>query len=193
MSYKSFELLHKLYFVRTGGSAEEKKAAEILKAECESLGVEAAIETFKVDGYNEIKSSLKFINPDMEIECVAVGMSSSTPEEGITGEFTYVDSLADAEIQELEGKVCLVHSKLVNVKLLWKYKWNLFGKIICAIRMFFDLFKVSLFVSSCEIVKNIVDSTLLFIPRELYENCFTLPNISVIFSITRFYVKRTFP
>ncbi len=120
MSYKSFELLHKLYFVRTGGSAEEKKAAEILKAECESLGVEASIETFKVDGYNEIKSSLKFINPDMEIECVAVGMSSSTPEEGITGEFTYVDSLADAEIQELEGKVCLVHSKLVNVKLYKK-------------------------------------------------------------------------
>ena len=27
-----------------------EKAAEILKAECESLGVEASIETFKVDG-----------------------------------------------------------------------------------------------------------------------------------------------
>ena len=120
MSYKSFELLHKLYFVRTGGSAEEKKAAEILKAECESLDVEASIETFKVDGYKEIKSSLKFINPDMEIECVAVGMSSSTSEEGIVSDFTYVTSLADAEIQDLEGKVCLVHSKLVNVKLYKK-------------------------------------------------------------------------
>ena len=120
MSYKSFELLNKLYFVRTGGSAEEKQAAEILKAECESLGVEATIETFKVDGYKEIKSSLKFINPDMEIECVAVGMSSSTSEEGVIGEFAYVTSVADAEIQELEGKVCLVHSKLVNVKLYKK-------------------------------------------------------------------------
>lgn len=120
MSYKSFELLNKLYFVRTGGSAEEKRAAEILKAECESLGVQANIETFKVDGYKEIKSSLKFINPDMEIECVAVGMSSSTSEEGIVSDFTYVTSLADAEIQDLEGKVCLVHSKLVNVKLYKK-------------------------------------------------------------------------
>ena len=118
MSYKSFDLLNKLYFVRTGGSAEEKKAAEILKAECKSLGVEASIETFKVDGYKEIKSSLKFINPDMEVECVAVGMSSSTSEEGIVSDFTYVTSLADAEIQDLEGKVCLVHSKLVNVKSL---------------------------------------------------------------------------
>ena len=119
-TYKSFELLDKLYFVRTGGSKEELKAAEILKAECESLGVEASIETFKVDGYNELNSKLTFLEPDFEVECCAVGMSSSTPEEGITGEFTYVSSLADAEIQNLEGKVCLVHTKLVNVKLYKK-------------------------------------------------------------------------
>ena len=32
MGYKSFELLKDLYFVRTGGSKEELKAAEIIKA-----------------------------------------------------------------------------------------------------------------------------------------------------------------
>lgn len=120
MSYKSFDLLNKLYFVRTGGSPEELKAAEILKEECESLGVEAHIESFKVDGYKEHKASLKFVDLDLEVECKAVGLSSSTSEEGITGEFTYVTSLQDAVIQDLEGKVCLVHSKLVNVKLYRK-------------------------------------------------------------------------
>ena len=40
MSYKSFELLKKLYFVRTGGSKEELEAANIIKKECESLGAE---------------------------------------------------------------------------------------------------------------------------------------------------------
>ena len=117
MGYKSFDLLEKLYFVRTGGSKEELKAAEILKSEVESLGVEAHIETFKVDGYDVEKASLKFTNPDIEVECAGVGMSSSTPEVGISGKFAYVDSSPSLEVQDVEGKVCLVHSKLINTKL----------------------------------------------------------------------------
>ena len=120
MKYESFKLLDKLSFVRTGGSQEELKAAEILKNECLELGVDTHIESFKVDGYKEIKAELKFIDPDFSVECVCVGMSSSTPAEGIVSEFTYVTSLADATIQDLKGKICLVHSKLVNVKLYKK-------------------------------------------------------------------------
>ena len=78
MSYKSFELLNKLYFVRTGGSKEELQAANILKKECEELGVNAEIESFKVDGYKVSKASLKFLSPDFEVECCGVGMSGST-------------------------------------------------------------------------------------------------------------------
>ena len=117
MEYKSFDLLNKLYFVRTGGSKEELQAAEILKAECESLGVSAVIESFKVDGCKIHQASVKFLEPDMEVECVGVGMSSSTPEEGITGEFTYITSAQDAVVQDVKGKVCLIHSKLVNPKI----------------------------------------------------------------------------
>lgn len=120
MGYKSFELLKDLYFVRTGGSKEELKAAEIIKAECEKLGVNAEIESFKVDGCDIKKASVKFLNPDMEVECAGVGMSSSTPDEGITGEFVYVTNIIDAEIQNLEGKVCLLHSKLLNQQLYKK-------------------------------------------------------------------------
>ena len=120
MGYKSFELLKDLYFVRTGGSKEELKAANIIKAECEKLGVPAELESFKVDGCDIKVASLKFLNPDIEAECVGVGMSSSTPEEGVCGEFTYVTCLADAEIKDLEGKVCLVHSKLINHQLYKK-------------------------------------------------------------------------
>ena len=120
MKYESFKLLDKISFVRTGGSSEELKAAEILKDECIKLGVDAHIESFKVDGYKEIKAELNFINPNFSIECVCVGMSSSTPDEGIEAEFTYVTSLADATIQDLKGKICLVHSKIVNVKLYKK-------------------------------------------------------------------------
>ncbi len=120
MGYKSFELLKDLYFVRTGGSLEELKAANILKEECEKIGVSAELESFEVDGCNIKKASVKFLEPEIEVECVGVGMSSSTPEEGITGEFTYVTCLADAEIKDLEGKVCMVHTKLVNHQLYKK-------------------------------------------------------------------------
>ena len=53
MSYKSFDLLKKLYFVRTGGSKEELEAANIIKQECESLGVEAHLESFKVEQHSK--------------------------------------------------------------------------------------------------------------------------------------------
>ena len=115
--YESFNLLEKLYFVRTGGSKEELKAANILLKECEELGVEAHLESFKVDGCNIKKAYLKFIEPEFEIECAGVGMSSSTSEEGIVAPFVYVDSQPQAEILDLQGKICLVHSKLINVKM----------------------------------------------------------------------------
>lgn len=120
MSYKSFDLLNKLYFVRTSGTEEEKNAAEIIKSECESLGVKAELESFKVNGCKIKEATLKFVNPDIEVECVGVGMSGSTPEEGISGEFVYVDSLATCELLDIEGKICLVHSKLVNYSLYEK-------------------------------------------------------------------------
>ena len=115
--YKSFDLLKKIYFVRTGGSVEENKAADILLEECKSLGVDAVKESFNVDGYDVKKVSLTFLDPEFEVECAGVGMTSSTPEEGLTGEFVYVDSLESAKFLDLENKVCLIHSKLVNNKI----------------------------------------------------------------------------
>lgn len=132
VDYKSFDFLQKLYFVRTGGSVEEDKAADIIVKECEELGVSAVKESFLVDGFEPIKCSLSFIDPDFDVECAPVGMTSSTPEEGIIAPFTYVDSLEDAQIQDLEGKICLVHSKLVNNKLYKEIvQKNAKGLILC--------------------------------------------------------------
>ena len=36
-------------YVRTGGSAEELKCAEYIKAQCAEMGLEAHIEAFEVD------------------------------------------------------------------------------------------------------------------------------------------------
>ena len=112
--YKSFDFLKKIYFVRTGGSQEELKAAELIKAECESIGIPAWLEEFSVDRPVIKKAHLKFSNPDFEPECVGVGMSGSTPEEGISGEFIYIDSIPSAEINDVKDKICLIHQKIVR-------------------------------------------------------------------------------
>lgn len=145
MSYKSFELLKDLYFVRTSGSPEEKKAAEILKVECEKLGVPAALEEFEVDGCDIKNAKLKFANPDMEIECVGVGMSSSTASEGICAPFVYITSQADAELQEVEGKICLLHTKLVNQKLYKTlFEKKAAGLVLCCGSVYRDAEEVDL-------------------------------------------------
>ena len=116
-NYKSFDLLNKLYFVRTGGSDMELKAANIILDEIKSLGGSGHLEEFLVDGYTIHESKLVFKNPDMEIDCVGVGQSSSTPAEGLSAEFIYITSYDDAKIKNPSGKICLVHSKIVNYKL----------------------------------------------------------------------------
>ncbi len=137
-NYHSFDLLKKICFVRTGGSKEELKAAEIIKKECEKLGVNAEIEAFKVDGYSVKNTSLKFIDPCFSVECCGVGMSSSTSKEGFIGEFVYIDSLEAAEIKNIEGKVCLIHSKFVNYKLYKKLVEKKAGALILCCGNLYD-------------------------------------------------------
>ena len=79
--------------------AEAKELVNNIKADCEKLGVPSELETFKVDGCDIKKASVKFFEPEIEVECAGVGMSSSTSEDGITGEFVYVTNIIDAEIQ----------------------------------------------------------------------------------------------
>ena len=45
---RAFEFLNKIGFVRTSGSEEEKRAAEMIREECAAIGVDAIIEEFKV-------------------------------------------------------------------------------------------------------------------------------------------------
>jgi Iap family predicted aminopeptidase len=114
-NYQSFDLLEKMAYVRTGGSKEELQCAEFIKKEVEKQNVSAEIVPFEIDGYT-IKNARLIVDGN-EIECAGVGMSGSTAHEGITAPITYVTSIQDAKLQDLEGKIALVHSKLVNVKI----------------------------------------------------------------------------
>ncbi|MGN1398504.1 MAG: M20/M25/M40 family metallo-hydrolase [Erysipelotrichaceae bacterium] len=118
--YKSFDLLEKLYFVRTAGSQQDKKAADILANECKKFTDDVVLEEFEIDGYEIHKAQLSFHEPEMSFECAGVGLSSSTGEEGITADFCYLSSEADVELSDIEGKICLVIGKLVKVSMYKK-------------------------------------------------------------------------
>ena len=143
--YKSFDLLNVISFVRTGGSKEEMKARDIILEECKNLNANAWSEEFLVDGYDLHEAKLSFSDTSINIECTGVGMSSSTSDEGITGKFVYVDSLNSALVNNIEGCICLVHSKLVNYKLYKKLvERKALGLILCCGDIYLDNNQVDL-------------------------------------------------
>ncbi len=119
--YNSFKFLEKIYFVRTSGSEDERRAAELICKEASKYdGVEAHIETFPVDGYVINHAYLKFSDPDIEVPYVGVGMSGNTPDGGVDGDFVYVANLLEAEMMNLEGKIVLITSKIIENQLYRK-------------------------------------------------------------------------
>lgn len=112
--YHSFKFLKKIYFVRTGGSLEELKAANLIKEEVERLGGTATLESFPVD-YSDIEKASLVIDNKV-IECAGSGYSGSTPVDGVEGEFAYISSEEDLLMHNYENKIVLINSKRVPHK-----------------------------------------------------------------------------
>ncbi len=108
--YHSFDFLKKIYFVRTGGSEEELKAAKIISDEVKKLGGEATLEDFLVDSSDVYVSKL-IVDEKYEIECKGSGYSGVTPDDGIKGRFIYISSEEELEMTSLKNKIVLINSK----------------------------------------------------------------------------------
>lgn len=60
---REMELLEKIGFTRIAGSPEEEKAAQILKAECDAIGVPAIIEPFEIEQGIVEEATLEILEP----------------------------------------------------------------------------------------------------------------------------------
>ena len=110
---REFELLKKIGFVRTSGSNEEKKAAEILLDEIKKVGLEGELEPFKVDYYEIKRAKFEVLEPYYkEYTVTGYGMSGSTPSEGLECEFEYVENADMVNLTNASGKVVLVNNGL---------------------------------------------------------------------------------
>ena len=107
---REFELLNKINFIRTCGTEEEKQAAQILAEEARAIGTEPVIESFDVDRWDIKKVSLVACGKEWEV--TGYGMSGSTPEEGITAPFAYIQDATDVDLLNTKGKIVMVNGRV---------------------------------------------------------------------------------
>ena len=98
MGKRIFADLEKINFIRTSTSAEETRAANIIKDELAKEGMEATIEEFMVETADIHKVSLKALGKEWEIK--GYRRSGSTPPEGLTAEFAYVQHGKDIDLND---------------------------------------------------------------------------------------------
>ena len=135
-NYNSFDFLSKISFERLGGSEQELKVANMIISECHKYGVEAHLEDFLVDGYTIKAASLEANG--LSYEVTGVGMSGSTPADGVEGKFLVIEN--DEQIgayESLEDYIVFIPSRMMvkTYKLLCEKKVKAF---ICASGSVYD-------------------------------------------------------
>lgn len=110
---RELELLKKIGFTRVAGSEEEKRAAEILKAECEAIGAPAVMESFEIEDAVVKTARLEILEPfSQEYQVTGYKCAENTPESGLEAEFLYVENATEANLAEAKGKIVLVNGFL---------------------------------------------------------------------------------
>ena len=95
-----------------GGTPEELKAAEILKAECESFGLDAVIEPFEIE-MATVEAEFEILEPFQKKYTVrGYQCSENTPEDGLVADFLYVQDGDPVDLVNAKGKIVLVNGFL---------------------------------------------------------------------------------
>lgn len=107
---RAFEFLNKIGFVRTAGSAEELRAAEMIREECASIGVDVHIEEFKILGGEVEVAELEVLAPYQQ-KYTCTGYKCCLDADNLEAELVYIENGADASLVDVKGKIVLVNSQ----------------------------------------------------------------------------------
>jgi len=124
-SYSPLEFVKNLSFVRYGGTAAEKQAAEFIKAEIEKAGGNAEITPFQINASTYTGHVTKVTAPyELDIATVPFGMCGSIPAPGKDLKLVYVERGEERDLiglDDLSGCVVMVNALSLDVyKLLVK-------------------------------------------------------------------------
>lgn len=112
---RAYEFTKSISFERFSGSKEEEKAADIIKSTVLNAGGNVWIEEFEVDHAEIEKQCLQVISPyQEEIEVTAMPMSLPTGVDGLQGELIFIESERHAEVENVEGKVVFLCTRLIK-------------------------------------------------------------------------------
>lgn len=88
-------------------------AAEILKEECESIGVPAALESFQIEDGEIETATLEILEPyHQEYPVTGYKCAKNTYQGGLEAEFLYVENGTDVDLAQAAGKIVLVNGFL---------------------------------------------------------------------------------
>ena len=107
---REFDLLKRIGFVRTSGSAEELKAAQILLDEIKTIGLEGKLDAFPVRNDSVEEAILEVVEPYQKSYRVTGFTCSGNLEEAVA-EFKYVEDLNDIDLHDVKGKVILMNTR----------------------------------------------------------------------------------
>ena len=108
---REFELLKKFGFTRLAGSEEELAAANILKAEAESLGVETTLESFEITDADLVQAELEVLEPYNKKYTVTAYKCSGNVTD-LVADFVYVENGNEVALKNAKGKIVLINGYL---------------------------------------------------------------------------------
>ena len=104
---RMYELIEKLNFVRVSGTKEEQQAAEIIKKECESFGLSAAIEPFQTKDGFVTETVLEITEPYQKAyEAKAYLRSASIDTDG---EVVYAEDGLEVNLLGIKDKIAIIN------------------------------------------------------------------------------------
>jgi len=116
---KAYQHLKKLVDIgtRLAGTDGEKRASDYLLSEMENLNLDVMVQEFDVTTYETLEQTLTIIKPDIgEIQCKAVGLSASTPLEGVSAEVVYAETGDPIYLtSQMEGKILMITKSLFGM------------------------------------------------------------------------------
>ncbi|MEG1686717.1 MAG: M28 family peptidase [Angelakisella sp.] len=110
---RAFTLLKEIGFVRTAGSPEEHRAAELLIAQAAKLGVTAVLEPFDIPNAVTKTAKLEVLQPYQKSYTVTdYKCCANTDDNGLTADFYYAQGATAADLADARGKIVLVNGYL---------------------------------------------------------------------------------
>ena len=107
---RQMDFVSKFNFIREAGTPAEARAAELIREELSSFGVESRLEEFPFYTW-EIKKVCFAVTEPYYKEYRAEGYirCGNTPEEGIEAEFLYAENGDDISLSHAKGKIVMVN------------------------------------------------------------------------------------